>query len=285
MDMTGPIRHVAIVGAGVIGASWATAFLARGLDVVATDPAPGAEANLFRTVAGQWSAMERIGSGARRLTGAAAFHGLAGGGGGAGRVRAGERAGAARASSGSCFAAWTQAAPPGCAARHQLVHHHGERVPRRLHPASRTRRLGPSVQPAASDPAGRGRRRRATDVRAGDRARDGLLSVGRQAPDPAAQGGARPCRQPAAGGAVAGSLPSGRATAWPASRTSTPRSPMGRACAGRCWGRSSTCTCPAAPAASARCSASRFGTPPRGCGAISASSRWTRRSRAASWRA
>ena len=30
--MTTPITRVAIVGAGVIGASWATAFLARGMD-------------------------------------------------------------------------------------------------------------------------------------------------------------------------------------------------------------------------------------------------------------
>ncbi|MET9000180.1 3-hydroxyacyl-CoA dehydrogenase NAD-binding domain-containing protein [Amycolatopsis sp. NPDC004169] len=37
---------VAIVGTGVIGASWAELFLGHGLDVVATDPAPGAEERL-----------------------------------------------------------------------------------------------------------------------------------------------------------------------------------------------------------------------------------------------
>jgi carnitine 3-dehydrogenase len=37
---------VAVVGTGVIGASWAAHFLAHGLDVVATDPAPGAEERL-----------------------------------------------------------------------------------------------------------------------------------------------------------------------------------------------------------------------------------------------
>ena len=37
--MITPITRVAIVGAGVIGASWATAFLARGMIVVASDPA------------------------------------------------------------------------------------------------------------------------------------------------------------------------------------------------------------------------------------------------------
>jgi 3-hydroxyacyl-CoA dehydrogenase len=52
---------VAVVGTGVIGASWTSLFLARGLDVVATDPAPGAEAALRDTVAAQWPAMERMG--------------------------------------------------------------------------------------------------------------------------------------------------------------------------------------------------------------------------------
>jgi 3-hydroxyacyl-CoA dehydrogenase len=40
------MRTVAVVGTGVIGASWAAHFLAHGLDVVATDPAPGAEERL-----------------------------------------------------------------------------------------------------------------------------------------------------------------------------------------------------------------------------------------------
>jgi len=35
--------RIAIVGAGVIGASWAAEYLARGFDVVVTDPAPNAE--------------------------------------------------------------------------------------------------------------------------------------------------------------------------------------------------------------------------------------------------
>jgi carnitine 3-dehydrogenase len=54
--MTTPITRVAIVGAGVIGASWATAFLARGMDVVASDPATGAEDALRKTVDAQWPA-------------------------------------------------------------------------------------------------------------------------------------------------------------------------------------------------------------------------------------
>jgi carnitine 3-dehydrogenase len=59
--MTQTIQTVAVVGTGVIGASWATAFLARGMDVIAADPAPGAEQALRRTVAAQWTAMQQIG--------------------------------------------------------------------------------------------------------------------------------------------------------------------------------------------------------------------------------
>ena len=59
--MTTPITRVAIVGTGVIGASWATAFLARGMDVVASDPAPGAEDALRKTVEAQWPAMQQMG--------------------------------------------------------------------------------------------------------------------------------------------------------------------------------------------------------------------------------
>jgi 3-hydroxyacyl-CoA dehydrogenase len=59
--MTTPITRVAIVGAGVIGASWTSAFLARGMDVVASDPAPGAEDALRKTVDAQWPAMQQIG--------------------------------------------------------------------------------------------------------------------------------------------------------------------------------------------------------------------------------
>ncbi|WP_043337675.1 3-hydroxyacyl-CoA dehydrogenase NAD-binding domain-containing protein [Belnapia moabensis] len=56
-----PIRRAAIIGTGVIGASWATCFLARGLDVTASDPAPNAEAVLRATIARQWPAMEAMG--------------------------------------------------------------------------------------------------------------------------------------------------------------------------------------------------------------------------------
>ncbi len=61
MTMDRPIRQVAIIGTGVIGASWAALFLAKGLKVVATDVAPNAEANLRHFVDAAWPALERLG--------------------------------------------------------------------------------------------------------------------------------------------------------------------------------------------------------------------------------
>ncbi|HEY2049710.1 MAG TPA: 3-hydroxyacyl-CoA dehydrogenase NAD-binding domain-containing protein [Caulobacteraceae bacterium] len=63
-----PIRRVAIIGTGVIGASWAALFLAQGLDVVATDVAPNAEGALRAFVDEAWPALEGLGlaSGASR---------------------------------------------------------------------------------------------------------------------------------------------------------------------------------------------------------------------------
>src|SRR5882757_5102621 len=61
MSTTKPVRRVAIIGTGVIGASWTALFLAKGLEVVATDVAPNAEAALKRFVAAAWPALERLG--------------------------------------------------------------------------------------------------------------------------------------------------------------------------------------------------------------------------------
>jgi len=61
MTNTKPIRRIAIIGTGVIGASWASLFLAKGLQVVATDPAPNAEASLRKFVDAAWPALERLG--------------------------------------------------------------------------------------------------------------------------------------------------------------------------------------------------------------------------------
>src|SRR5262245_60143237 len=56
-----PVERIAIVGTGVIGASWAAQYLARGFDVIATDPGPNAESNLRHYVETAWKALERIG--------------------------------------------------------------------------------------------------------------------------------------------------------------------------------------------------------------------------------
>lgn len=56
-----PIRRIAIIGTGVIGASWAALFLAKGLEVVATDIAPDAEPLLRHFVEAAWPALERLG--------------------------------------------------------------------------------------------------------------------------------------------------------------------------------------------------------------------------------
>ena len=55
------ISQVAIIGTGVIGASWAALFLAKGLDVIATDVAPDAEASLRSFVDAAWPALKRLG--------------------------------------------------------------------------------------------------------------------------------------------------------------------------------------------------------------------------------
>ncbi len=61
MSLSKPVRRIAIVGTGVIGASWAAQYLARGFDVIATDPAPNAEANLRNYVDEAWPALTDIG--------------------------------------------------------------------------------------------------------------------------------------------------------------------------------------------------------------------------------
>jgi 3-hydroxyacyl-CoA dehydrogenase len=61
MSNNKPIRRVAIIGTGVIGASWTALFLAKGLDVIATDIAPDAETSLRRFVKAAWPALERLG--------------------------------------------------------------------------------------------------------------------------------------------------------------------------------------------------------------------------------
>ena len=61
MSLDKPVHRIAIVGTGVIGASWSAYYLARGFDVVATDPAPNAEANLRKYVDEAWPLLTSVG--------------------------------------------------------------------------------------------------------------------------------------------------------------------------------------------------------------------------------
>jgi 3-hydroxyacyl-CoA dehydrogenase len=61
MSNNKPIHRIAIVGTGVIGASWTAQFLAKGLHVVATDIAPNAETALRNFVKTAWPALKRLG--------------------------------------------------------------------------------------------------------------------------------------------------------------------------------------------------------------------------------
>jgi len=61
MSDTKAIRRIAIIGTGVIGASWTALYLAKGLQVVATDVAPNAESALKKFVETAWPALKRLG--------------------------------------------------------------------------------------------------------------------------------------------------------------------------------------------------------------------------------
>jgi carnitine 3-dehydrogenase len=77
------VRRVGVIGTGVIGSGWAAHFLRMGLDVVAFDPAPGAEDRLRRFVGDAWPTLERLGlrdgAGQDRLTFATDLHAAASG--------------------------------------------------------------------------------------------------------------------------------------------------------------------------------------------------------------
>lgn len=60
--MTREIRRVAVIGTGVIGASWTALFLAKGIDVAATDVAPGAEARLHEFIDAANPQLEQLGA-------------------------------------------------------------------------------------------------------------------------------------------------------------------------------------------------------------------------------
>jgi len=59
--MAHAIRTVGVIGTGVIGASWTALFLAKGLQVIVSDPAPGALKHLKSYIQKEWPSLERIG--------------------------------------------------------------------------------------------------------------------------------------------------------------------------------------------------------------------------------
>jgi carnitine 3-dehydrogenase len=61
MNFNTRIKTFAALGTGVIGSGWIARALANGLDVVAWDPAPGAEATLRGRIRKCWPALERNG--------------------------------------------------------------------------------------------------------------------------------------------------------------------------------------------------------------------------------
>lgn len=58
--MTTSITAVGIAGTGLIGAGWAARLLARGIDVIAYDPAPAAEARLKSAIETAWPSMLKL---------------------------------------------------------------------------------------------------------------------------------------------------------------------------------------------------------------------------------
>lgn len=54
------IKTVGVIGTGVIGSSWTALFLAKGLKVIVTDPAPGAEGKLRDYLIKHWSSIPDV---------------------------------------------------------------------------------------------------------------------------------------------------------------------------------------------------------------------------------
>src|SRR5690349_11099833 len=61
MSLNKQIRRIAIIGTGVIGASWAAQYLARGFDVTATNPDANAESKLRKDIESAWKDLTIIG--------------------------------------------------------------------------------------------------------------------------------------------------------------------------------------------------------------------------------
>ena len=55
------VKKIGLLGGGLIGMSWASLFLARGLEVVVVEPRPEAEGELAEFIAGAWPHLEALG--------------------------------------------------------------------------------------------------------------------------------------------------------------------------------------------------------------------------------
>jgi len=55
------VRSVACVGGGTIGSGWAAFYLAHGMDVVMSDPGPGAEARARQVIDSAWPSLVELG--------------------------------------------------------------------------------------------------------------------------------------------------------------------------------------------------------------------------------
>ncbi|MFP3356533.1 L-carnitine dehydrogenase [Planococcus sp. SIMBA_143] len=58
---TQDIKKITVVGTGVIGNGWIARFLAQGYDVIAFDPAEGAEERTKKAISHAWPSLEKIG--------------------------------------------------------------------------------------------------------------------------------------------------------------------------------------------------------------------------------
>lgn len=61
MSLNKQVRRIAIIGTGVIGASWAAQYLARGFDVISTNPDPKVESKLRKDIDAAWKELTIIG--------------------------------------------------------------------------------------------------------------------------------------------------------------------------------------------------------------------------------
>ena len=216
------IRRIAIVGAGVIGASWAAFYLTQGFDVVATDPAPQADTRLRDALA----AFRRPG---RRTFRAAVVRRRSRACARRRRLRAGERPGAARPEARAVPADGRRAARAR-ADRVEAVGPEDVGHPDRVRQASGALPDRASVQSAAPDSTRRAGRRRCHQP-GRDRAREGFLRCARQADDRPQQGNDRPRREPARGRAVPRGVSPRRRRRGERGRCGQGRR-MGPACAG-----------------------------------------------------